>query len=286
MWLMYVLCALVLAGFVAIWRWGSLEITPPWADQDDPEQLPASEAVKRFVWYATVAIMSGVTAGVVMFGAGGRLVMRLLAITGGSEAQGLVTEAEEIVGDITIGGTLGFIAFTGIFGGTLVGIVYMLIHRWLPRGRWAGITFGGAFFVLAATRIDPLRPDNKDFDLVGPGWLAVISFALIFVGAGMLLAAVAARYAAALPILSTDARAVAMYVPAYVVLGPSALIFAIPLAVGIGGAILLTRVPEFAGVTSSKRSMLLGRALGIALIAVAAPGFVIGVAEIATHPMP
>ena len=283
---MYVLCALVLAGFVAIWRWGSLDITPPWAGQENAEPLPPAEAVKRFVWYATVAITAGVAAGVVMFGAGGRLVMRLLAITASAEAQGRITEADEVVGVITTGGTLGFIAFTGLMGGPFVGIVYMLVHRWLPRGRWAGVTFGAAFFVLAATRLDPLRPDNKDFGIVGPGWLSAIAFGLVIVGGGMLIAAVAARYAAALPIISSEGKALAMYLPAYIVCGPSAVIFAIPLALGAAGAALLARVPEVDRVASSRRSMLVVRGLGIALIAIAAPGFVIGVVDIVTNPMP
>lgn len=43
--------------------------------------------------------------------------MRLLAATAGDAAQGRRTEAEEIVGRITTGGSIGFIVFTGLFFG-------------------------------------------------------------------------------------------------------------------------------------------------------------------------
>jgi hypothetical protein len=73
--------------------------------------------VRRYVWYLTVAVASGVGAGLLAAGAGGRLVMRLLAVTAGPDAQGRVTEADQIVGRISVDGTLGFIVFTGLFFG-------------------------------------------------------------------------------------------------------------------------------------------------------------------------
>ena len=33
--------------------------------------------------------------------------------------------------------------------------------------------------VLAGSRIEPLRADNFDVNLVGPGWLAVLLFTLV-----------------------------------------------------------------------------------------------------------
>ena len=59
--------------------------------------------------YITLAVLAGVGSGVLIVGAGGRLAMRLLAATAGEGAQGRETEAEEIVGQITTGGTIEFV---------------------------------------------------------------------------------------------------------------------------------------------------------------------------------
>ena len=89
------------------------------------------------------------------------------------------------MGKITVGGTIGFIVFTGLFFGLGTGALYLLIRRWLPRGRLGGLAFGGLLLVIAATRIEPLRRDNPDFDIVGPGWLNVAVFAALVVAHGI-----------------------------------------------------------------------------------------------------
>jgi hypothetical protein len=59
------------------------------------------------LWSLTVAVASGVGAGLLAAGASGRLAMRLLAVTAGADAQGRITEAEQVVGRISVDGTLG-----------------------------------------------------------------------------------------------------------------------------------------------------------------------------------
>jgi hypothetical protein len=59
------------------------------------------------LWSLTVAVTSGVGAGLLAAGAGGRLAMRLLAVTAGADAQGRITEAEQVVGRISVDDTLG-----------------------------------------------------------------------------------------------------------------------------------------------------------------------------------
>ena len=68
--------------------------------------------------------------------------MRLLAVTAGDEAQGRITEAEEIVGEITVDGTIGFIVFNGIVGGVLAAAIYLVIRRLLPPRWLGGLAFG------------------------------------------------------------------------------------------------------------------------------------------------
>src|SRR5512133_2441024 len=105
MWVIVVCLALVLAGLVAVLRWGGLAVGPPPAPGPDAasptDPPPVGLVVRRYLWYLVVAVASGATAGILAAGAGGRLVMRLLAVTAGADAQGRITEAEEIVGRIT-----------------------------------------------------------------------------------------------------------------------------------------------------------------------------------------
>lgn len=140
--------------------------------------------------YVGASLVAGAAAGVLAAGAGGRLMMRLLAETS-PDAQGSLTEAGEKIGEITIGGTLGFIFFAGLPAGLLSGALYALVAPVLPRGRAGGVVLGVLLLVLAATRIDPLRADSVDFLLLDPAWLAVLGFGLLALFQGMLVAALA-----------------------------------------------------------------------------------------------
>jgi hypothetical protein len=140
--------------------------------------------------YVGASHVAGVAAGVLAAGAGGRLMMRLLAETS-PDAQGSLTEASEKVGEITVGGTLGFIFFAGVPAGVLSGALYALVAPVLPRGRASGIALGVLLLVLAATRIEPLRSDSVDFLLLDPAWLAVLGFSVLALFQGMLVAALA-----------------------------------------------------------------------------------------------
>jgi hypothetical protein len=150
----------------------------------------SDEAATSWPVYIGASLVAGVAAGVLAAGAGGRLVMRLLALTS-QDAHGSFTEAGEKIGEITIGGTLGFIFFSGVPAGLLAGALYALIGPLLPRGRLGGVALGVLLLVLAATRIEPLRADSVDFLLLDPAWLAVLGFSLLALFQGMLTAALA-----------------------------------------------------------------------------------------------
>ena len=169
--------ALALTGVAIVVRWGG-------------EAEPRAVALPRQL---AVAVAGGLLAGVLAAGAGGRLVMRLLAVTS-PEAKGSITEAGETIGEITIGGTLGFIFFTGLGAGLVSGVLYALVRPVLPPGRLAGAILGALLVVLVGTRIEPLRSDNFDFALVGPDWLAVLSFSVLALFQGMLVVALASRW--------------------------------------------------------------------------------------------
>ena len=280
--LMTFLCAVVAGGLIAIVRWGALDIRLPWADEVSSGRSQPIEMLRRYLWYLTLAVTAGCAAGLVMIGGGGRLAMRLLAATAGDAAQGRVTEAEEIVGQISLDGTLGFIIFIGLLGGLITGTLYVLVARWLPRGRWGGVVFGGLLLILGATRFDPLRPENRDFDIVGPGWLSVAVFIALGLGHGMLVAAIAGRYSRALPLWSKDRRAIAAHAP-LALLVP---LFPAVLAVVVVAALVIavSRSEALVRLLASPGALVAGRVVGVGLALVALPGFLAAVIDIAGRP--
>jgi len=285
MWVIVGCTVLVVVGLLAIVRWGGLAVQPPPAPADDDTipaaRPPVSLVVRRYLWYLTLAISAGVGAGILAAGAGGRLVMRLLAVTAGPTAQGRITEADQVVGRISLDGTLGFIVFTGLFFGAASGAAYLLLRRWLPGGRTGGVAFGALLLVLAGTRLEPLRPGNPDFDLVGPGWVSVAAFAALVLFHGMLLAALAGRLSRAVPLLALTPRAIIAHVPLLLLaLGSVALVAAI---VGVA-VVSASQVPAVAGVWRDRRLVTAGRVI-LALVALAAlPSFASAITDILGRP--
>jgi hypothetical protein len=275
---------LVVAGLVAVVRWGGLTVEPPHAPDPEREGRAADEpppvglVVRRYLWAVNLAVAAGVGAGIMAAGAGGRLVMRLLAATSGDRAQGQITEAAEVVGRISADGTIGFVVFTALFFGSATGGAYLLVRRWLPAGRAGGLAYGALLLVLAGTRLDPLREANPDFDLVGPGWLSVLAFSALVLFHGMLVAALAGRIGEIVPLLGRDPRAVAGHAP-LLLLGP---LPPVVVALAVIGAVvvLATRIRPVVAAWHDPRLRLAGQAV-LALAALAAlPGFVTSVASI------
>ena len=285
MWVIVGCIVLVVVGLLAIVRWGGLAVQPPPAPADNDTvpaaRPPVSLVVRRYLWYLTLAISAGVGAGILAAGAGGRLAMRLLAVTAGPTAQGRITEADQVVGRISAEGTLGFIVFTGLFFGAASGAAYLLLRRWLPGGRTGGVAFGALLLILAGTRLEPLRPGNPDFDLVGPGWVSVAAFAALVLFHGMLLAALAGRLSRAVPLLALTPRAIIAHVPLLLLaLGSVALVAAI---VGVA-VVSASQVPAVAGVWRDRRLVTAGRVI-LSLVALAAlPSFARAITDILGRP--
>jgi hypothetical protein len=276
-----VVCVLlVLLGLAAVLWWGGLAFRAP--SGGDPAGHPSVGLVVRsYVWYVTVALVSGLGAGILAAGAGGRLVMRLLAVTAGPDAQGRITEADQVVGRITADGTLGFVVFNGLPIGLLTAVLYLLLRRWLPAGRTGGLTLGVLLLLVTGTRVDPLRANNADFSLVSPAWLAVAAFVALGLLHGMVVAALAGRYSRALPLLTRQPRVLAAYSPLllFVLLFP--LLALIPVVVLVGlVAVLVSRIPLVLAAWRGRRVAAVGRVALVAAGLVALPGFASALVDI------
>lgn len=251
------------------------EIDPPWGGPP----TDGTEIVRRYVWYLTVGIGAGVASGLLIIGAGGRLAMRLLAITADEAAQGRITEAEEVVGRITLDGTVGFVLFFGAFGGLVTGILYVLMNKVLPSNAFKGALFGLALLVTAGTRIEPLRVSNPDFDIVGPGWVSITVFTALGIVHGAVLATIAGRYSRRLPLLSAERSVLVRYLPLLLLLPAFPLIAFF--AVGAGLLVALHRFPALVEAMHSPPALKWSRAIAVLIILVATPSFVIAVTDIA-----
>ena len=152
------------------------------------------------------------------------------------------------------------------------------MRRWLPGGRLGGLTYGVLLLVLAGTRLEPLRADNPDFDIVGPGWLSVVVFTAVVIGHGMLVAALAGRFSRALPLLSRRRRAMLFHTP-ILLLVPAAGVLLVVIVVGLIAVLAGRARPLVEGLRSDTAAMG-GRVILAALALLALPGFVSSVADI------
>ena len=136
-------------------------------------------ATGELVRHAAVAGIAGVASGVIVGGIGGRVLMRIAAIT--ADRDGFRTENGFRIGDVTAGGTIELVIFVGIFGGVIGAIAYLISEPWLEwTGRWHAPAF--ALVLLATASKGVLEPENIDFPLLGNEELNVAMFIALFVG--------------------------------------------------------------------------------------------------------
>ena len=144
-------------------------------------------------------LIGALLAGVLTIGAGGRLMMRVLAATSSDDVQGLRTEADEIVGSVSVDGSVFLIVIVGI-GAAVVGLaLFSMLRRWLPDRSLAAGLVGVAIGAGALVRpVGLLASANSDFTLVAPVALAVTLClaTLVLFGAtfGVLVDRLAARW--------------------------------------------------------------------------------------------
>jgi hypothetical protein len=230
-------CGLVLVVVLGLGaRWSTRPFTVPEGTSD----LSLGGTTRSYVWYCSILLTAGLVAGAGTIGVGGRLIMRLLAVTSDDAFQGALTEAEQRVGEITVDGTLAFVFFTGVFGGVAATVLYLLVRRFLPGGPWGGVVFGLGLLVVFGATLDPLRRANPDFDIIGPGWLSVLSFTALAVAFGVALQGWAARLSSWLPLPAANRSTVLRYLPV-ILIAVLGYLLTIVLAV-IGVIVVLTRV--------------------------------------------
>lgn len=134
----------------------------------------------------SAALTGGAIAGILIAGLGGRLLMRVVAVTSDESAQGRLTEADEVVGRVNMGGTFFLVLFVGLFSGIFGGLGLLVFRRFLPSGSWvAGLIVAGAIGGFLARPSDLLNPDSIDFRILGPRWFAAALGVALIGGLGI-----------------------------------------------------------------------------------------------------
>jgi hypothetical protein len=192
--LLVVICAAAVAAAAAIaWRGRRLPVVAP---RDTPP-TPFSAAFDALRTLACV-LTAGFVAGLLVVGFGGRLVMRVLAATSGGGAQGRFTDAGERVGEITLGGSIGFFIFAGLLIPLASSLVFIPLRRILPGQAWISGSLFGLLLLATFGVSDPLSPDNVDFVILSPTWLAVALVCVTALLFGVTFSALVARLDATL----------------------------------------------------------------------------------------
>jgi len=197
--LLVVVCsaATALAASMA-WQWRDLAVVATRGPQRRTAGASALDAVRTLACVASAGFVSGI----LVVGLGGRLVMRILAATSGDLAQHRVTDAGQAVGNISVSGSLSFMIFAGILIPIAAGVLFVPLRRFVPTRSWiAGIAYGVILLGFFGVD-DPLAPDNVDFVILSPLWLAVALVSATSLLFGTTFAALVARLDATLPPLS------------------------------------------------------------------------------------
>jgi len=125
-----------------------------------------------------LTLAAGAVSGFLVGGVGGRVAMRVLALTSPDIAQGRLTDDAARVGAFSLGGSLA-LALALSMVGAVVGMSYLVVRRVLPqsrRGRMAGYAlFTGVVGGAALVHDHP----SFDYTILQPTWLAVALFILI-----------------------------------------------------------------------------------------------------------
>jgi hypothetical protein len=135
-----------------------------------------------------VATFAGFLCGAVALGVGCRLAMRVVALLAGDADQGKLTDADALVGEVTVGGTI-FLTLLGAAAGAIGGLLYLAVRRRLAwAGRWRGVVFGALLFAIFGSAL--VEGTNPDFNRFGIPIVNVAMFAGLFVFFGVLIAPV------------------------------------------------------------------------------------------------
>ena len=166
----------VIAGTGELWRpdaaTGTMAAQPARL-QRASALADAVDWISRYAWIIAAGFIGGFVAGI-----GSRIFMRLAGYLTADANRFRLTENEERVGEITLGGTLS-LGFLGAGAGVVTILIYLAIRNRLPFDGWRrSATF--AVLLLLVFGYVIMDPSNPDYQLFGPTWLNVSTFSSLY----------------------------------------------------------------------------------------------------------
>ena len=140
----------------------------------DVSKRPVAKDAWEVGWRFLVALGVGATAGALIGGIGGRLVMFVLRLASDNSLHGVLTDDSFEIGQFST--ATGFLLMVTAGLGGAAGVVYLLLRSALPR-RGRAVVFG--VFAAIFGGADLLKPEGIDFTLLHPKPFAVASFILL-----------------------------------------------------------------------------------------------------------
>lgn len=172
--------------------------------------------------------IAGIIVGVFVAGLGGRLVMRLATILH-EDTVGLTTENGEVIGLISLNGTLALIVFGGLGMGLMAGMIWVVVGPWIPgRGIGRAAITGLAAVALGTPAL--VQRSNPDFFILAYDPVVVALLIGLVFAVGFSIALVDGWLDRKLP---RAVRGVGIATTAYLVITLIGLILIVPLVVAI-----------------------------------------------------
>jgi hypothetical protein len=210
------------------------------ADPANTTSAVDDAVLAAFFRRAVATGMAAALTGLVVGGAGGRLVMFLSRLIADDRMIGLRTENGNVIGEFTVDGTMGLVIFVGLFAGLAAAVLLVIVDPWIE---WAGllrsVVFGCILFALGSRAV--IERDNQDFSILGNQAMNVAMFASLFIVFGLLVVWLRARLLRWLPPAEFGGEVTG---PVYALLTAPGLVLLllIPLVVGGGGLQMLLLV--------------------------------------------
>lgn len=121
--------------------------------------------------------LAGLVVGLLVAGIGGRLVMRLAALLVPGSI-GRFTENGNVIGSITLDGSLALFVFGGLLFGAVAGSLWVVIRPWLPNDTATRALVTIPIAIALGTR-GLIDDRNRDFDILGHDALVVASLVVL-----------------------------------------------------------------------------------------------------------
>jgi hypothetical protein len=176
---------------------GVHEDRSPRADPARTETVRAASPGRVIVREIAIGGLAGLIAGLLVYGVGGRLFMRIAALVD-PVANGLTTSSGNRIGEITLGGTAGFVVAIGLLFGVAAGTIWVVVRPWLPGGSVAR-ALGFGIVMASISPFFVLRPGEQDFRILQPAVSIVAMLVVLAALAGVVVGLVDERLRRRLP---------------------------------------------------------------------------------------